>query len=861
MQTLAASTGSYTENALGAALALLALASLGVGLWVVIRERARRVSLAFLAGAGAIGIYLMGFSFMVRSPGPETALFWAKVAYLGVPFIVPTLYHFSMELLGLARDRKGWIAAAWVVGVVYAVLAVATDLLMVGVTRASWGFYTDLRPLRNAPFLLWSMLLMILMVRDYWSAYLRADRVQRARIRWLAIPLLVASIAFIDYGPSLGFDWPPVGFVFLAVFLVGAARVVARYHLPDLTPAFAADRILDTIAEPLLVVDQLGRIAIVNPATARLLGWSQDELRQKRLPVVLGAELARELVAEPEIQGREVEIVGRDGEPIAVSVSTSHLVVNERRVGTVIVARDIRERRRAARRLEQREQYFRALIENARDTITILDSEGEVLYQSPSHTEVLGRGPGESVGASVFQRIHPDDREAVQERFAELVAEPGGTARMEARIRHSDGEYRILDFRAQNLLDHPAVQGIVVNGRDVTQEHRLADELQRSQRLEAIGRLAGGIAHDFNNVLTTIQGAVALMEEQLPDDVRPTDELQAIRDGAERAGRLTSQLLAFGRQQLTQPEVLDPGRMVRDLASGLQRLLEAGQRLEIRTEEGVGAVRVDRGQLEDVIVDLVLNARDAMGEDGRLEIAVSCVRLSAAETAELPIETGSYVCLSIRDDGQGMDAATAERIFDPFFTTRDEGPSGGLGLASVYGAVRQAGGHIEVESEPGDGTTFRIYLPAVRGPKESSVAASQPDEPEAGDSGEGKVVLVVEDEDPVRKLITRVLERSGYRVLSAATGSAALETAAAHAGEIDLLIADLVMPGMSGRQVAERLASDFPGLATILISGYTADEVVREGIDRGEYDFLPKPFDPATLSRRVAGVLEGRQPA
>ncbi|MDX1673722.1 MAG: PAS domain S-box protein [Longimicrobiales bacterium] len=841
-------TAEHATDVLGAALAVVALVSFGVGAWVVLREGARRVSVTLLAGSTAIAVYLMGFSFMVRSSSPMEAFLWAEVAYLGVPFIVPALFQFSMEVLGRWHERQRWITAAWVVGVVYVVLAVGTDLLLDGVERAAWGYYTDLT-LWNVVFVGWSVVLVGLTVHEFWRAHRRATGVQRARIRWLAIPMVVASVGFIDYGPSFGLNLPPVGFVFLTAFPLAAAWVVARYHLPDLTPAFAADQIVATMAEPLLVVDQPGRIAFANPAASRLLGWSEEELEDRMLASVVGADLAGELLESTGGHGRELELEARSGEPIAVSATTSDLMVKGRPVGTVIVARDIRERKRAARQLARREQHFRALIEHARDTITVLDADGRVRYRSPSHEEILGVTPDGSIGASVFSRVHPDDTERVLRELGTLVAEPGGIARSEVRMQHANGGYRIMDLRARNLLDHPAVRGIVINGRDVTEERELAERLQQSQKMEAVGRLAGGIAHDFNNILTTIQGAVALLAEEVDEESGLDDELEVIRDGAARAGRLTSQLLAFSRRQVTRPETLSTDQLIQDLASGLRQLLKEHQRLVIHPSEGVGSIRVDRGQIEQVLVNLVVNARDAMGARGRVEIVTENVRVGRKQSEDLPIEPGAYVRISVVDDGHGMDAETAQRIFEPFFSTKDASVGDGLGLASVYGAVRQAGGYVEVESRPGEGARFSLYLPRVEPERPGRVAAG------TGTGGNGETVLVVEDEEPVRHLITRILEREGYAVLTAPDGETALRVAADHPGSIDLLVADLVMPGMSGREVAERLTAAHPALETILISGYTADEVVREGINRGEYEFLPKPFDPPTLVSRVSAVL------
>ncbi len=867
METLLAN-GSYAQSGYGLAMAIVAAVSLAVGLWVVARERARRISLLLLAGSTAIAVYLLAFSFLVRATDATAAHRWAHVAYLGIPLIVPALYHFSIDLLGLTPRRRNLIGAAWAVGFVYLILAQTTELLIPGVMETRWGYYTDLTAW-NLPFLAWSVLLLGVVLRDYWNAYALANPVQRARIRWLAIPLLMASFGFADYLPSLGVELRPVGFAFLAAFPLAAGWVVGRYHLPDLTPAFAADQILRTMAEPILVVDQSGRVSITNPAAAGLLGWSREEMEGRSLAVLLGTETARRLTGET-VHGLELDLQARTGEPIAVSISTSELKTNDRVVGTVIVASDIREQRRSARELERREQYFRALIENARDIITVLDARGRILYQSPSHARVLGTEPGKRVGKDVFARVHPDDRARVRECLARLAAEPGGTAQMEIRIRHENGEYRVIDARAQNLLHDPAVRGIVVNGRDITEERALAHRLQRAQKLEAIGRLAGGIAHDFNNILTTIQGAVSLLRHELPPGTDAGEELETIRAGAERASRLTNQLLAFGRRQMVRPETLDLNTLLRDLRSGLEKVIGSGRELDLDVADEASPVRIDRSQLEQALLDLVIHARDATEADGHLGITTANVRRDPVPSDTDPAPEagpapgagpvpGRYVRVTIRHDGRGMDEEVLERVFEPFFDATDAGPGDGLGLASAYGVVRQAGGHIEAESRPGAGTTFTLWLP--RAEKTGDEGDREPVDTDMDTPPErlhrGRI-LVVEDEAPVRRLIRKVLEREGYRVLEAEDGETALERASHHRGEIGLLIADLVMPGMSGRTVAERLGAQEPDMGTILISGYTADDIIRTGIAAGDYVFIPKPFSPEELVGRVAEVLRAR---
>jgi PAS domain S-box-containing protein len=380
---------SYGYSPVAGPIAAVGLLSLFIGLWVVIRERGRPVAVSFQATTLALSVYLGGFALMAQSVNPDVALFWGRIAYYGVPFIVPGIFHFTIHLLGRQRKRAKLLQAAWSVGVVYWVLAVYTDLLVAGVRATSWGYVTRIT-LWNVPVILWSTFLLGVLVRDLIREHAEADPVQKARIRWFAIPLMIGCLGFADYGPSFGLPGLPVGFAFFPVFLLSAAWAVARYHLPDLTPAFAADHIIATMAEPLLVCDVTGRVAIANDAACRLLGYPKDELVHGRLSMLFGPAQTRAVLGAV-MQEREMAIYARSGERIAVAVSTSRLLDKQgHRIATVVVARDIRERKRAAEALRRREEHYRALIENALDTITILDGEGRISYQSPAVREVRG---------------------------------------------------------------------------------------------------------------------------------------------------------------------------------------------------------------------------------------------------------------------------------------------------------------------------------------------------------------------------------------------------------------------------------------------------------------------------------------
>src|SRR5881392_1254098 len=370
-------------------------------------------------------------------------------------------------------------------------------------------------------------------------------------------------------------------------------------------------------------------------------------------------------------------------------------------------------------------------------------------------------------------------------------------------------------------------------------------QLRQAQKMEAVGRLAGGVAHDFNNLLTVITSYSDLLLEDLASNDPKRDDVGQIRQAAEGAAALTRQLLAFSRQQVLEPKVLDVRAIVAGTEKLLRRLIGADVQLATSLASDLGAVKADPGQLEQIIINLAVNARDAMPGGGRLSI-------EAANLEQVEGRPGRYVLLAVSDTGIGMDEQTKARIFEPFFTTKESGKGTGLGLATVYGIVKQAGGFIWVYSEPGRGTSFKVYLPRVDEPAEPEVARPAPGEVRGGT----ETVLVVEDAASVRMVTRQVLERHGYAVLEAPNGDTALRLAAKHHGPIDLLLTDVVMPGLSGRQLAEQLAQLRPSMKVLYVSGYGENAVVHHGILEPGVAYLQKPFTPETLARRVRDTLD-----
>ena len=391
---------------------------------------------------------------------------------------------------------------------------------------------------------------------------------------------------------------------------------------------------------------------------------------------------------------------------------------------------------------------------------------------------------------------------------------------------------------------------------DVTERRRAAELLVQAERMEAVARVAGGVAHEVNNMMTVITGFSGLVEGAMPAGDPRAEDLAEIRRAADRAAGITRQLLAYSRQQLLQPTALDLDAMVQDSVPMLAGLVGAGIEIEIRPSPGAMTVRADRGQLAQVLVNLALNARDAMAGRGTLSIETEKVVVDAGQRLYAPgirMVPGHYVRLTVSDTGQGMEAATRARVFEPFFTTKPQGQGSGLGLATVYGIVKQSGGYIWVYSEVGQGTAFKIYLPEFTGPLTELPPVAPPVSPRGAER-----ILIVEDEGAVRRMAGRALAAQGYAVLEAENGAEALEVLARADGPVDLVLTDVVMPILNGRELAERLAAERPRLRVLFMSGYTDDDVIRRGLLDPAAPFLQKPFMPADLARKVREVLDSR---
>ncbi|MCS7269785.1 MAG: PAS domain S-box protein [Gemmataceae bacterium] len=618
----------------------------------------------------------------------------------------------------------------------------------------------------------------------------------------------------------------------------------------------------ESLAGVYLIQDD--RFIYINDAIAQIYGAPREEILS--LPLVLNViapedralvaeNLRRRLVGETVKTRYSFRVLRPDGTRRVVEVMGRRILFRGRPaiLGTAL---DITEQYQAQTALQERENFLRSLIRSIDGVVWEADPRTfRFTFVSERAERLLGYPLQQWYDEENFwaNHIHPEDRERAV-RFCQSATARGEDHHFEYRLVAADGRIVWVQDYVTVEKDEAGrvvrLRGIIV---DITDRKRLEIQLLQAQKMEAIGRLAGGIAHDFNNMLTVILGYSQMLLQRLPADDPLREMVQTISDAGQRAATLTQQLLAFSRQTLVEPKLIHLGQFIHDMEKMLRRLIGEDIVLATASAGRLPPVRIDPGQLSQVILNLAVNARDAMPQGGHLTLECSTVELDEHYCRTHPeARPGRHVCLTVSDTGTGMTSEVKERIFEPFFTTKELGRGTGLGLAVVYGIVRQNGGHIEVYSEVGHGTTFKVYLPAA--PEQTGTT-----QPVVEDIPRGhETILLVEDDEAVRGLAQTALQTYGYRVLLAADAMEALRVAEQHAGEIDLLLTDVVMPGMSGRELVEQLRQRLLGLKVLFMSGYTGDAVLRHGLVHAEVAFLQKPFTPASLARKVRDVLDGR---
>jgi PAS domain S-box-containing protein len=519
---------------------------------------------------------------------------------------------------------------------------------------------------------------------------------------------------------------------------------------------------------------------------------------------------------------------------------------------TAALTAEIAARERAQAELAEALREGQSIMETVPDVLYTLDLDGKLVKWNRRLESATGLSAASLRNSPLAALVAEEERSALAEAVRDAYQK--GLAELTAHLLTRDGSVIAYGWTAAPLKDAGGqVVGLTGVGRDLSEHRRLEEQLRQSQKMEAVGQLAGGVAHDFNNLLMVITGHGELMRRRLGEDDPRRRGLEEMLRAAERAAALTHQLLAFSRKQVLNPSVIDLNAVVADMDKLLRRLIGEDVELVTSLAPGLGSVRADRTQIEQVVVNLAVNARDAMPRGGKLTLETANVELDDGyASADIGVRPGPYVMIAVSDTGLGMDEATRARIFEPFFTTKEPGRGTGLGLSTVHGIVKQSGGEIWVYSEPGRGTTFKVYVP--RSSERAALVRPRPASAEAPRGSE--TVLLVEDDEPVRALVCEALEEHGYAVLRASNGGEGLLVAERFEGPIHLVVTDVVMPDTTGPELAERLATRRPEIRILFLSGYTDDAIVRHGLLAPGMSFLQKPFTPQALARRVREVLD-----
>lgn len=613
-----------------------------------------------------------------------------------------------------------------------------------------------------------------------------------------------------------------------------------------------------------------GQLAYANQALAAILGYdSIDEVMRISLRDAFDEPGERDKQLEPwQTSGgfifNEMKLRTKTGEQVWVR-DIARIELNEAGQIDYVdgIIQDITNYKEAELARQASEIRFRSLVQNSSDIITVVMADGTVQFVSPTVERILGFKPEAILGKQAAQYLHPEDLETIKNQFSHIL-EHSDTAitPIEFRIRHASGDWIWMEVVANNLLNDPVIQGIVINARDISkrmqmeaQLHQLEMQFLHAQKMEAIGRLAGGVAHDFNNLLTVINGYSELVLNQLDKNDPLYNYIELIKKTGGHTAQLTRQLLIFSRQEMAQPEIINLNSVLADMEAMVKRLVGEDIHLSIRLEPNLGLIKANPGQTEQVIMNLVVNARDAMPHGGRLTIATHDIFVDETESA-LALAPGRYAQLSISDTGIGMDEQTSAHIFEPFFTTKEQGKGTGFGLSTVFAIVTECKGKIQVSSQPGNGATFHIYIPCL---SEGAIEELKT-EYEGGSAetaGGTETILIVEDEEAVRNLSKLILQEQGYQVLEARHGHEAIKMCQQIKHPINLLITDIVMPGgMSGQELANHLKPLLPEVKVLYMSGYTTEVIAHYGVEETSANFLQKPFSPKALTHKVRQLLD-----
>jgi two-component system, cell cycle sensor histidine kinase and response regulator CckA len=788
--------------------------------------------------AGIVFFGLLATSFLVRgfsAKDPASRRLFLRLAIFFFAFAITNNVTFYEYAQGVAVDGT-WLDLLWTISY--------CGMVVIAATWREPGFGPEKHidpPSPRALMLAQSFPLVIPAV-----VFPLALQISREQFKWA---IVLVTLSFAAAGVRL---------------LVVQNQLLASNHELKKNHSLLHS-ITESTSDAVFVKDLDGRYLMINPAGARFLGLDMDDVVGKTDEEVFVPEVGRaimkrdrKVIAEDAIQTYEEFGTAAGQTRLYLSTKGPLRDPDGQVIGLLGVSRDITSQKRTEEEIRQSQQKLRIHIEHTPLAVVEWDLDFRVSAWNPSAERIFGYSPEEAIGQHAGFIIVPKFRELISQVWRDLLAQTGGTRSTNDNLTKSGRIISCEWYNTALIDDSGRVLGVASLVQEVTEQVALEGQLRQSQKMEAIGRLAGGVAHDFNNLLTVILGYAQTLADRLPAGSKLADSTVQIKSAAERAAGITRQLLAFSRKQVLSPQIIDLNDILLNIDSLLRRLI--GEDVEVLTvpAANLGSVKADPGQIEQVIMNLALNARDAMPHGGKLTLETANVELDGTYSKEhVPIEPGSYVMFVVSDNGVGMPPEVQARIFEPFFTTKEVGKGTGLGLSTVYGIIKQSGGFIWVYSEPGQGTSFKIYFPRVEEPAQALTANKPADGIQRGT----ETILLVEDDNQLRQLSASVLELYGYKVLIANGPAEGLAICRANHREIRLLITDVVMPGMNGRQLAEQIQKISPETRVLYISGYTNNAIVHYGVLDEGLSFLQKPFTLTALVNKVRSVLDAEPDA
>ena len=842
----------YQMNLLTLQTLLVGIGIIILGIFALFRMKRSPVSLMFFLLTLTVGEWLVAYSWLYATNDVQIAFWWAKFGYVGIAFVPAVVSSYICSIVQDYEKVKIRLPVYWGLSTIFLVLILITDLQFDSLRHNSWGYYPRYG-LSSLPFILFFFWVTLESIFRLYKAYQNLEKgtPQSVAARDLLAGLLVGTVASIDYLIGFGVKLPPFGYIPIFLFVVITTPSVLCNRLVAITPAFAARQIIDTMNDALLVLDREGIIRLVNQTACGMFGLSEEQLvgkppvramsGNKAFAGVLASLVQGDVVNNLELEYQRPET----DEPGSLSLSASIMCdPSGDLLSVVCVVRDITRRKRTGEDLKQSVSLLRATLDATADGILVVDSNGKIVDFNTRFTE-LWRLPEEVLATREDRRalefVHDQlqNPQAFLETIEELYANPA--AESFDVLEFKDG--RVFERYSKAQVIEDTAVGRVWSFRDVTSQRKLEDELLKTQKLESLGVLAGGIAHDFNNILTAVMGNISLARMRVEAGDKLDKWLGAAEKATERAKDLTQQLLTFSKGGAPVKQVISLEQSIRESASFALR--GTAVKSAFRFAGDLWPVEADEGQMVQVFNNLIINACQAMSAGGIITIAAANVQIHARDS--LPLPAGNYVKITVADQGSGIPVDHLRRIFDPYFTTKEHGS--GLGLAVTYSVIRNHGGHIQVESESGVGTTFTIFLAASDRVIDVVVPVD-----EVRIAGKGRVLLM-DDEDVVVAVGSEMLMELGYDVEIALDGAAAIEkfAKASETGKpFDVVLLDLTIPGaMGGKEAIGYIREIDPCVWAIVSSGYSNDPVMAEFTDYGFNSVVSKPYKVAELGRAL----------